>query len=145
LKGGWQCLSKRFFAWTFDGCVHAYRNGWQDGKIYDVIVPGFLEWASDAFKHFRLVIYSSRSRDPELRAAMMIWMENQIADWALAKHKVVNFGFEYADEKPPAWLTIDDRAVRFDGSWMDQSLSPENLLAFKPWMESDDSWKEGSK
>lgn len=32
-------------------------------------------------------------------------------------------------DKPPAMLTIDDRAICFSGLWPD----PQQLLQFKPW------------
>ena len=120
----------------FDGCIHAYRRGWLDGTIYDDVVPGFFEWAATAKQFFKLVIYSSRSKDMNQRMAMEAWLLVQYQKWAATEwdgHISVP-EFEFANEKPAAWLTIDDRCIRFDGSWRMLGLEPERLLAFKPWM-----------
>jgi len=37
--------------------------------------------------------------------------------------------------KPPALVTIDDRAVRFEGDW--SAMDVDELLAMKPWMKRD--------
>ena len=118
----------------FDGVIHRYSNGWQGGVIYDDATDGFFEWAEKAAQFFTLTIYSSRSKDEDGRAAMMGWMFEQRRKWREkgGKHETeapLSFGF--ADEKPAAFLTIDDRAVCFDGDW--SKLEPEKLRAFKPW------------
>lgn len=105
----------------FDGVIHWYRNGWQNGTIYDDITPGFEEWLKEACKHFRLVIYSSRSKTPEGIQAMKDWLKKQGIDYE----------FEFSAEKPAAFVTIDDRAITFDGDW--GLLSPQHILSFKPW------------
>lgn len=111
----------------FDGVIHSYERGWQDGVIYGTVTPGFFEWAKEAAKHFRLVIYSSRSGTPEGIAAMRSWLATQAQ---LAGLYFVP-DFEFAHEKPPAFLTIDDRAIQFQGDWT--ALPPHELRAFKPW------------
>jgi hypothetical protein len=118
----------------FDGVIHRYGNGWQGGEIYDDVTTGFFEWASLAKNKFKLVIYSSRSKDPEGIDAMKDWLGKQIQAY-VSEHNPTWFlsveDFDFAHEKPAAWLTIDDRAICFDGSW--SRLSPETLLEFKPW------------
>lgn len=121
-------LYKPIMCLDFDGVIHDYRRGWQDGTIYGEVVPGFFEWAERAAKLFRLVIYSSRSKTPEELAIMQRWLRNQ----ELA-HSAEDTPFEFAHEKPPAFITIDDRAVLFRGTFDDPELDPETLLRFKPW------------
>jgi len=40
------------------------------------------------------------------------------------------------DEKPRAFLQIDDRCVRFDGDWTDPQFDPAKLREFKSWYQS---------
>lgn len=109
----------------FDGVIHDYKHGWQGGKIYGDVTPGFFEWLQHARKLFRVVIYSSRSKDEGGIEAMKLWLARQNGG-------VAPDGLEFAAEKPPAFLTIDDRAIAFTGSWDD--LDPVKLTMFKPWM-----------
>lgn len=118
----------------FDGVVHSYEKGWQDGVIYGSVTEGFFEWAERAAQHFNLVIYSSRSKTPDGITAMQLWLYEQRVAWRKAGGKDSTgkpLAFEFADKKPAAFLTIDDRAVRFEGSWA--ALDPIALRAFKPW------------
>jgi hypothetical protein len=111
---------------------------WRDGSIYDRAVPGFLDWAEQAKKHFKLVIYSSRSKDSAGLRAMMEWMIGQLFVWGQKRDRPDDLwlgDFEFASEKPPAWLTIDDRAICFQGDWSAPELQPEAMKAFKPWMQ----------
>lgn len=118
----------------FDGVIHSYEKGWQNGIIYGSVTPGFFEWAEEAAKLFKLVIYSSRSKTEEGTLAMGQWLIEQRRAWREAggMHTVPDaLSFEFAHEKPPAWLTIDDRAVQFTGDW--SALPPALLRTFKPW------------
>jgi hypothetical protein len=108
----------------FDGVVHDYMRGWQDGEIYGELTSGFLEWAEQAQKYFRLMVYSSRSAEPGGINAMETWLISKGWD----EHAVP---IEFCSEKPKAFLTIDDRAMTFMGSW--DVLSPEILRNFRPW------------
>jgi len=124
----------------FDGCLHRYSKGWQDGKIYDDMVPGFFDWAEQARQYFKLMIYSSRSSKPGGIAEMREWLSRQFVLWAgrgapgtVADASILT-DIDFAVEKPPAFLTIDDRCIQFRGQWLtDPDLTPASLLAFKPW------------
>lgn len=119
----------------FDGVVHQYRSPWQAATIIpDDVTDGFFEWAERAAPHFTIAIYSSRSKEPGGREAMMLWLHAQRKKWRLGggKSETDNpVAFDFPAHKPPAVLYIDDRALRFDGDW--SALDPVALLAFKPW------------
>lgn len=120
----------------FDGVIHAYRDGWKDGQIYDDVVPGFFIWASRAKEHFKLVIYSSRSKTPEGMAAMAAWLDERMERGGVLREHLAMADFTFAHEKPPAFLTIDDRAICFDGNWMARHLDAEVLLGFRTWTQA---------
>jgi hypothetical protein len=137
----------------FDGVIHKYSKGWQDGAIYDPPTEGFFDWAHGAGKLFKLVIYSSRSKtevgidDMQQWLVKHAWAEgwqmtdiaggDELVDGQPSPMRLLHARdanvllFFFAHEKPPAYLTIDDRCVRFNGSW--DALDPHTLREFKPW------------
>lgn len=119
----------------FDGVIHSYEKGWQDGVIYGEVVPGFFEWVERVRDRFKLVIYSSRSKTDEGVMAMGRWLHEKRNQWVQAGgvRQQAELVVEFAHEKPAAWLTIDDRAIQFRGDWSDPALAPDVLRAFKPW------------
>lgn len=130
-------MNKPILCIDFDGVINPYSRGWQDGSIYDEdVVLGFFEWAYVAQDHFRLVIYSSRSKTAAGRRAMSSWLHERHGKWLTTSGKdklgqVLHY--ELVSEKPPAFLTIDDRALTFNGDWYDDAYWPEKLREFKPW------------
>jgi hypothetical protein len=126
----------------FDGVAHSYERGWQDGVIYGTATPGFFDWcqrmqmvAAARDTEIELCIYSSRSKTAAGIAAMKLWLEAQIAAYCLTTGRPFTATFTFACEKPPAWVTIDDRCIRFCGSWADPELEPAAVLDFLPWMQ----------
>lgn len=119
----------------FDGVIHSYEKGWQNGVIYGEVVPGFFEWVERVRDQFKLVIYSSRSKDDEGVTAMGVWLHQQRNKWIKAGGQRSNepLSIEFAHEKPAAFLTIDDRAIQFKGDWNDPALTTEAMRVFKPW------------
>jgi hypothetical protein len=127
-------MDKPILCLDFDGVLHAYSKGWHDGTIYDGPVPGAMDFLANAVDHFQVVVYSSRSKDPKgldaMRAELSWWLIDGLYPNGLDVFDKITF----AHEKPAAFLTIDDRALCFDGTFP----SVEHLLAFKPWNRKDD-------
>ena len=102
-------------------------------------MPGALAWMYEASRVFQIVIYSSRSKSPEGVAAMRMWLtfhaHTALSD-SSAQLLLSLVRFAQGDEgKPAAFLTIDDRAVCFDGDW--SRLDPEKLAQFVPWYQRE--------
>ena len=125
-------MNKPILCIDFDGVVHSYENGWQNGVIYGHAIPGFFEWVERVKNDFTLVIYSSRSKTEEGIMAMKEWLTNQHTIWA-GDNEADPLEITYASEKPPAWLTIDDRVICFKGKWEAPELTATFMRKFKPW------------
>ena len=129
-------MSKPILCLDFDGVIHDYREGWRDGIIYGEPTAGFFDWAERAAVYFRLVVYSSRSKDLIKLEEMKVWIDKKQREW-MQKESLdcVEAFFEFMHEKPPAFLTIDDRALTFHGNW--SMFDPQWLRNFKPWMNEE--------
>ncbi len=114
----------------FDGVIHSYTTPWINAAtIPDPPVEGAIEFLLQALEHFTVVIYSSRSGQRGGIDAMVAWLKQHASDcWDNDDHDGL-CNIEFASEKPAAFLTIDDRAICFDGTWP----SIESLKSFKPW------------
>jgi hypothetical protein len=126
-------MSRPILCVDFDGVIHSYTTPWKGiDVIPDPPVPGALQWLAKATEYFVVTIYSSRSMTPDGINAMIVWMERHAQDEfhhvRAALRQVV-----YAAEKPAAFLTIDDRALTFNGNWSAPELEPGKLLKFRPW------------
>lgn len=128
-------MSKPILCVDFDGVIHSYSSGWQGAaNIPDPPVPGAMLWLERAIKYFDVVIYSSRSKETDGRNAMRNWIfQYGYNELSTQRATVLVEAITFAHEKPSAFLTIDDRVVRFDGDWLDVALDPEILRTFKPW------------
>lgn len=114
----------------FDGVIHSYMTPWRDAEyIPDPPVDGAFEWLEMIISSgdYIIDIYSSRSSTLKGIAAMKNWFQTE------------GFGYrdylEFPDKKPAAYLTIDDRAICFRGTFP----SIQELDNFKPWF---DKYKE---
>ena len=126
-------MNKPILCVDFDGVIHSYESGWQGADVVaDGPVPGAIDFLSRATDHFDVCIYSSRSSQPGGREAMGGALARWIKEWAeTAPEGLTPPVVRMAAEKPAAFLTIDDRAVCFEGDFA--ALDPAKLAAFKPW------------
>jgi len=108
----------------FDGVIHSYLSGWKGAtEIPDPPVKGAIEWLNELCDHpeWDPQIYSSRSKEEGAIDAMRAWLKRH--------------GLKYWDvigmptQKPAAFLTVDDRAICFRGTFP----SRLEMTCFRPW------------
>lgn len=128
-------MGKPILCLDFDGVIHSYTSGWKGaGVISDPPVPGALDFIQNALGDFDVQIYSSRSGQNGGIDAMQEYLCKHLVEQFphLKKSDVMGFVLEmigWPQEKPPAMITIDDRAITFTGEWPDMAT----LKSFKPW------------
>jgi hypothetical protein len=121
-------MSKPILCLDFDGVIHSYSSGWKGADVIpDPPVLGAIEFIARALERFSIAIYSSRSGQPGGIYAMRKWLRKHWLEMGLPGDRETEI--EWPTEKPAAFITIDDRALTFDGTWPDL----DTLLAFKPW------------
>ena len=115
-------MSKKRIVFDFDGVIHKYSKGWQDGSIYDEPVEGIREVIDYLRQKYEVVIVSTRSKELNSREEMLKWLNkyNIIVDQILVS-------------KPPAMIYIDDRGYKFDGTKLDSLIY--DIEHFKTWQE----------
>jgi hypothetical protein len=123
---------KRILCLDFDGVVHSYTSGWKGPRVIpDPIMPGALTFMEHMLCHeWDVCIHSSRSGYWGGRRAMRTWLKGEAG--ALWYDNLGTPGIEcvrFPLFKPPATVTIDDRALQFVGRWPDEM----ELCDFKPW------------
>jgi hypothetical protein len=126
-------VSKPILCLDFDGVLHSYDSGWQGAAIIaDPPTEGAMRFLWDASNYFRIAILSSRSNQRGGIAAMKRWLAWHFREhWAADRVRADDIlaEIEWPKEKPAAFVTIDDRALTFDGTWPNS----HSLLAFRPW------------
>lgn len=121
-------MSKPILCLDFDGVIHSYASGWQGAtNIPDPPVPGALEFIKRALNDFTVAIYSSRSGQEGGIGAMQLYISDHCINQNLGGGWAQQI--QWPTSKPSAFITIDDRALTFDGTWP----AIETLKAFKPW------------
>ena len=128
---------KHAVAFDFDGVIHKYSKGWQDGSIYDEVNADVLDIINTLMmNNIPCVIMSTR--DPQ---QIKDWWNEQGFD---IKTKVLDFNTVFYNDcdylgitnrKIAAQLYIDDRAYRYTGQNTDEflyDLTAESLKIYQP-------------
>ncbi len=128
-------MNKLLLCLDFDGVVHSYSSPWQRADVIpDPPVDGAMRFIWEATNHFRVAVFSSRTNQPGGLAAMQAWLTWHFnayfsGNGAATEIEEKLAAIEWPTEKPPAFLTLDDRALTFTGTWP----PIETLKKFKPW------------
>jgi hypothetical protein len=103
----------------FDGVIHAYSRGWQNGTIYEEPLPGAFDALRKLMDTYAVFVHTTR--DPK-----------QVGRWIKARSGIETAWFEILEDVPEFWnergtllvtqrklpavAYIDDRGIRFE-SW----------------------------
>ncbi len=113
-------MSKKTIIMDFDGVIHSYASGWKGATaIPDPPVPGIKESIENMCKEYKVVVVSTRCYQEGGIEAIKKWLHEN--------------GIQVDDvigEKPPAVVSIDDRAICFDGN---PKTLLEKVKSFKTW------------
>lgn len=123
----------------FDGVCHSYTSGWKGATVIpDLPVPGLFLFLLSVKDHFEVNIFSSRSNQEGGIAAMRQWfIEHLLREFNESGGNlteelsavIIDKWLVFPKEKPPAFVSIDDRCLLFTGVWP----TVENLKKFQPW------------
>ena len=114
-------LTKNTIAVDFDGVIHKYSRGWDDGSIYDKPVEGVHKALMELMRDYWVYIFTTRSV-----GAVKDWMNEvfwgagEMGFGTVAMPEGTHFwqggkGDEIAvsNRKLPAEFYIDDRGIKF--------------------------------
>ena len=124
-------MAKPILCLDFDGVIHSFKRGWKGATVIpDPPVPGAMEFIAAAIDHFHVDIFSSRSADPLGRRAMWSYIKQHLEEAVgeIEASRIISL-IDFPFDKPAAFVSIDDRAITFEGKWPDI----DTLLTFKPW------------
>lgn len=111
-------MTQKTIAVDFDGVIHRYTKGWQDGSIYDTPVEDSEKQLKRLIeKGYKVIIFTTRV-NPEMGGNVTLERE-KMEEWLKANGFKDGVHYhEITALKPKAIAYIDDRAIRFT-NWED--------------------------
>lgn len=117
----------KLIAIDFDGVLHSYTSKWKGLDKFDDPVEGAVPWLKSLIHddRFTATIFSTRCGQPGGTKNLILWFMAV----GLTDEEVRTLHFSAT--KPPAFVFIDDRALKFDGVFP----SADCIALFKTWQE----------
>ena len=103
----------------FDGVIHDFSLGWNDGTCYGDPLPGSLQAIKEIAKTHNVIIFTAKV-NPSRPLVNGKTGYDLVKEW-LDKHGILEYIDEITCEKPRAQLYIDDKGYHFK-DW-DSTLS----------------------
>ena len=116
----------------FDGVIHEYNADWRlmSTVILGAPVEGAFNFLGNALDHFCVCVVGERNTAPMGRRAMFRWFKTH--GWPFQDNLPAHLLFPR--RQPECFISIDDRCLRFEGSWPDIT----ELTKFKAWQKQSD-------
>jgi hypothetical protein len=98
----------------FDGVIHTFDKGWNDGTCYGDPIPGAIEAIRQLSLKYNIIIFTAKAKPnrPLVNGKTGIEL---VKEWLL-KYELIDCIAEITSEKPHANIYIDDRGYRFNNS-----------------------------
>jgi len=115
----------------FDGVLHSYTSPWINAHtIPDKPVDGAIEWLFETIQKLDIVIFSTRCKTWRGRCAIRAWIKQHAQGlWyePMGCRGIEEVKLSY--KKLPALVYLDDRAMRFTGTFP----TVNEIHQAKPW------------
>ncbi|KKL06704.1 hypothetical protein LCGC14_2593360 [marine sediment metagenome] len=118
---------KPTIAVDFDGVIHKYSKGWDDGSIYDEPMDGCRDALQKLSETYHILIFSARNYDRVVGGETQSNQVREMEFW-LNKYRIPYDEIYTKPAKPLCKLFIDDNAYRFEGNWSQCVDDVESLL-----------------
>lgn len=102
-------MANKTLSIDFDGVIHKYSKGWQDGSIYDMPIEGAIDALNNLCEQgYCVYIFTARADTIQRTKEILIWLHTN----------GLKYPVRVSNIKVASLMYIDDRAIRFT-NWDD--------------------------